>query len=136
MKAYHFLMGNLFFNLGFVVVTWAGVWGDSFGTWFYDTYFSNITSVALVGGTGVIVLLVAAATFSFIFPSGTKGVAYGLFASFYWLMWGNTILIFSRFATILGDVGMQMLGIITVIVVILFIVGITQCELGGFASHE
>jgi len=130
------MMGNLFFNLGFVVVAFAGVWGNSFGTSFYDVYFTNITSIALVGGTGVIALLIAAATFSFIFPSGTKGVAYGLFSGFYWFMWANTILIFSKFTTILGDVGMQMLGIITVIVVILFIVGITQCELGGFASHE
>lgn len=132
MKAYHFMMGNLFFNLGFVVVALTGVWGNPYGTSFYD-YFMNIGSSVFLG---VVVALIAAAAAGFIFPSGTKSVAYGLFAGFYWIMWGNTIRIFSSFSTLLGDVGMQMIGLVTVIVIILFIVGITQSELGGFASHE
>ena len=132
MKAYHFMMGNLMFNLGFVIVSFADIWGNSFGTTFYD-YFLAIGSATIIG---LITSLVAAAAYGFIFPSGTKAVVYILFSGFYWAMWANTILIFSNFTTILGSVGMQMLGMVTIIVVILFIVGITQCEMGGFASHE
>lgn len=124
------------FNLGFVIVTWADIWGSSFDTSFYENYFTN----PLYLGSGVLVALVlslvAAAAAGFIVPSGTKSIVYGLFTGTYWFMWGNTILIFSSFTTILGSIGMQMLGMITIIVVILFIVGITQCEMGGFASHE
>jgi len=126
------MMGNIMFNLGFVIVSLADIWGSSFETTFYD-YFLSIGSALILG---VIASLIAAAAAGFIFPSGTKSVIYGLFSGFYWAMWGNTILIFSNFTTILGDVGMQMLGMITIIVVILFVVGITQCEFGGFASHE
>ena len=126
------MMGNLCFNLGFVIVSFADIWGNSFGTTFYD-YFTAIGSSVLIGVVGS---LIAAAVYSFIFPGGTKAVIYALFTGFYWIMWGNTILIFSNFSTILGDIGMQMLGMITIMVVILFVVGITQCEMGGFASHE
>ena len=136
MKATRFLLGNLCFNLGFVIVSFSGVWGNSFGTTFYDVYFTNplfIGSALIIGTIG---LLVSAATFSFIFPSGTKGAAYTLFTTFYWVMWGNTILIFSKFSMLVGDVGIKMIGMVGIIIIVLFIYGITQCELGGFKSHD
>jgi len=137
LKATRFLLGNLCFNLGFVITSFAGIYGNAFGTSFYDVYFSSITSLVFVGlAGGLIPLLVAAASWSFIFPSGTKGVAYGVFSGFYWIMWGNTILIFSKFSIIVGDTGTKMLGMIGIIVIVLFVFGITQCELGGFRSHD
>jgi len=126
-------MGNVFFNLGFAVLSFSGVWGNPFGTSFYDTYFLTIGGGLFIG---LIASLIAAAAAGFIFPSGTKSVAYAQFTGIYWFLWGSSILLFTKFSSLVGDVGMQMIGMVLIIVIILFIVGITQCELGGFASHE
>lgn len=133
MKAYRFLMGNLFLNLGFVVVSYSGAWGDAFGTDFYTGYFSILGPSIF---TGLVVGIVTAAAVSYFFPQSTKVAAYGVFGGLFWTMWTNTTLIFSKFTVLTGSMGVLIVSIYAGIGIVLFVVGIVQSELGGWASHD
>jgi len=131
-KAYRFLMGNLFLNLGHNVVAYSGAWGEMFGTDFY-TFFITITASIFIGLVGA---FIAAASVSYFFPSSTKAAAYIVFSGFFWGIWANTALIFTNFTVLTGNIGILMVSIYAGVGVILFVVGITQSELGGWASHD
>ena len=148
MKAYHILMFLFIFNMFLWVLTSVGVYVNFASSYasedfqdvtqnknpnLVDAFFGNfgflsvVTLAGTLAGASIIGLVVA--------KQAPQGIVYGAFT---WLFWTSYIRCMNVFYNISKDIpgGIPILGLITVIVAIIFIVGLEQMVTGGWSTYE
>jgi len=153
MKAYHILMFLFLFNLMFWVITAGlGIYDVGVNTdpgFDLSEEIENPTSVGLgllsvftmfgnAAATiiGLSLAIAGGAMLGFLFAGqGSQGIVYGLFGYFFWASFSNTLNVF--WALSLNSVGILYVIVpFTMVVGVIFVVGLFQMVTGGWKGHE
>jgi len=132
MKAYHWMMALLLFNIVIAVFATLDIWDFGYNAYSYENIAVTIGTYTVVF---VVALLATAALASYLFPAGERNTIYILFSGVYWALWQSTRSIFDSIFEDTGA-GLILIGVFFGIAAILWLVGLSQMVTGGWASHE
>lgn len=132
MKAYHWMMAMLLFNITIAVFASTGIWDFGYNAYSYENIATTVGTYTVVA---VLASLITAAVASYLFPAGERSAIYIVFSAVYWVLWESTRNIFDSIMQS-NTAGLVLIAVFFAVAVILWLVGLSQMVTGGWASHE